>query len=212
VVEYLPEELRAAVRAAADWGTYVAAHVYNPEGIRRALDAGVASIEHGHLIDEEAMRLLVGKGAFLSTQVVPFTFERKGPDAAARPDRRRPVIEGMDAMMRLAKKHGAKVVFGTDLAFSMERVAFQTKEFGLRRRWFTPPEVLRQATSVAAELLARSGRRNPYPGRLGVIEPSAYADLLLVDGNPLEDLGVLEDPERNLRLIMKDGMIYKKAL
>jgi imidazolonepropionase-like amidohydrolase len=211
VSQYTDEELRAAVKAAADWGTYVAVHIYNPTGIQRAVAAGVKSIEHGHLIDEKTMQLLADKGLFLSTQVVTFQMDLPGLNA----DQKRKLQqarEGTDRMMRLARKHGVKVTFGTDLIGSPVLMALQPKEFTARLKWFEPVEILRQATSVAAELLALSGERNPYPGKLGFIEEGALADLLLIDGNPLKDLKLLENPEKNLLVIVKDGRICKNTL
>jgi imidazolonepropionase-like amidohydrolase len=114
-------------------------------------------------------------------------------------------------MMQLARKHGVRIAFGTDVFGGARVFAWQSREFGARLRWFTPLEILRQATSINGELLALSGPRNGY-GRLGVLEPDALADLLVVDGNPLEDIRLLEDPERNLRLIVKDGRIVKQTL
>jgi imidazolonepropionase-like amidohydrolase len=121
------------------------------------------------------------------------------------------VAAGLDNEMTLAKKHGVKVVFGTDVFGA--KFADQSRELGARLKWFSSVEILRQATSVAAELVALSNTRNPYKaGALGVVEEGAYADLLIVEGNPLEDVRVLEDPAENLRLIMKDGVIHKNTL
>jgi imidazolonepropionase-like amidohydrolase len=211
--QYTLAELSAAVKAAADWGTYVLVHAYTSEAIERALQAGVKSIEHGQLINGPTMALLAEKGAFLSSQVYINKLFRNfaGLTEHQRAKARR-VVEGLDNEMRLAKKHNVKMAFGTDLFPGRETMAQQNKEFGARSEWFAPGEILRQATSVNAELLALSGPRNPYPGKLGVIEENAYADLLIVDGNPLEDIRVLEDPKDNLRLIMKDGQIYKNTL
>jgi imidazolonepropionase-like amidohydrolase len=159
------------------------------------------------------MRLLKEKGAFLSPQVYIFSVEPKF-DWFTDENRRkmRQVAEGLDRELKLARKHGVKIVFGTDM-FGEEYFRLQNAELGMRLKWFTPVEVLRQATSNAAELLALSGSRNPYKdGPLGVLREGAYADLLLVDGNPLENLRILEDPARNLVLIMKDGRIYKNTL
>jgi imidazolonepropionase-like amidohydrolase len=115
-------------------------------------------------------------------------------------------------MMQLAKRHGVKIAFGTDVFGSSRVFAWQPMEFGARLRWFTPVEILRQATSINGELLALSGARNPYGGRLGVIEAGALADLLVVEGNPLEDIRVLEDPEHALKLLVKDGKIVARSL
>ncbi len=113
--------------------------------------------------------------------------------------------------MGLAKQYGAKIAIGTDLVGSLEAKKQQAYELTSRLEWFTPAEILAQATANNAELMSWSGPRNPYPGKLGVIEEGAYADILLVDGNPLRDLELFNDPEKNLALIMKDGSIYKNS-
>ena len=208
--QYTPEELQAAVQAAGDWNTYVAVHAYNAESIKRALHAGVKSIEHGNLIDEEAMKLVVEKGAVLSPQAAIFLRDiRLPPENMAKLNL---VRAGLDTMFALAAKYRAKVTFGTDIIGSLEEHARQNEEFGMRLKWFSPVEILRQATSTAAELLAMSGPRNPYPGKLGVIEEGAYADLLVVNGNPLEDIRLLERPHESLLVIMKNGQLYKNLL
>jgi imidazolonepropionase-like amidohydrolase len=218
-VQYTPEELRAAVAATADWGTYVAVHAYTPESIRRAIEAGVKSIEHGHLIDEPTMKLIGERGVFLSPQayvfsgaLVPATSPPPTAAQAAQRAKAQMVSAGLDRMMQLAKRHGVKIAFGTDVFGSSRVFEWQPKEFAARLRWFTPVEILRQATSINGELLALSGARNPYGGRLGVIEAGALADLLVVEGNPLEDIGILEDSARSLKLIVKDGKIVSSSL
>jgi imidazolonepropionase-like amidohydrolase len=105
-----------------------------------------------------------------------------------------------------------KIAWGTDLISDLKYQEHQNLEFTSRLKWFTPVEILKQVTSVNAELVALSGKRNPYPGKLGVIEEGAFADLLLVDGNPVENLKLLEDPDKNLVLIMKDGKVVKNTL
>lgn len=212
VIEYTPEEIRAATQAAADWGTYVLAHVYNSDGIRRAIDNGVKSIEHGQLIDEKTLRYMKKKGVWLSPQVSVFMDIPKGytEDQA---NKHRQAQAGIDNMFTLCKKIGfTKIAFGSDIFTDLEALKRINDEFVLRTQWFTPAEILRQATSSSAELLAMSGPRNPYPGKLGVIEEGAYADILLVNGDPLEDISVLTKPEKNLVLIMKDGKIYKNTI
>ncbi len=211
VVEFTPEEIRAAVQAASDWGTYVLAHVYNSDGIRRAVDNGVKSIEHANLVDEETLRYMKEKDVWLSPQVIVFTFIPKGytEDQA---NKHRHAYAGIDNMFTLAKKIGyTKIAFGSDIITDPETLARINDEFKFRAKWFTPAEILCQATSNGAGLLAMSGPRNPYPGKLGVIEEGAYADLLLINGNPLEDITILTKPEESLALIMKDGKIYKNT-
>jgi imidazolonepropionase-like amidohydrolase len=218
-VQYSPEELSAAVRAAADWGTYVTVHAYTSASIRRSIEAGVRCIEHAHLIDEPTMRLLAEKNVFLSTQALLFSgalanaFSQFGTRSAAPADVARRaksemVSAGLDQMMALAKRHRVKIALGTDLFGPPALFAAQARELGARLKWFSSPEILIQATGNNGELLALSGPRNPY-GRLGVLEAGALADLLIVEGNPLEDVRVLED-EKNLRFIIKDGKVYKE--
>jgi imidazolonepropionase-like amidohydrolase len=191
VTEYTLDEMKASVEAASDWNTYVMAHVYNPKGIQRAIAAGVKSIEHGHLVDEDTMKLMAEKGIFLSTQVMTFRVEQPGL-SEEQYLRLKEAQDGTDTMLQLAKKYNVKVGFGTDLLGGPELMALAPQEFEARLKWFTPVEVLRPATSINAELLALSGPRSPYKeGKLGVIEPGAYADLLLVNGNPLQNLKLL---------------------
>ena len=121
------------------------------------------------------------------------------------------MFAGTDAAYQLAKKHGIKTAFGTDILFSAPNAAIQGKQLTRLKKWYSNAEILRMATSQNAELLTLSGPRNPYPGKLGVVEEGAYADLLLVNGNPLENLDLVADPETNFNVIMKDGTIYKNA-
>ena len=214
VTTFTEAELRAAVEAAENWGTYVATHAYTPASIQRSIAAGVKCIEHGHLMDEETAKLMAEKGIWLSTQ--PFLdddgdagAQQLGPAEQAK---MKQVIAGTDNVYRLAKKYHLKTAFGTDIIFSATEAQQQGSRLASLSRWFTPVEALVMATSTNAELLALSGLRNPYPGKLGVVEEGALADLLLVDGNPLENLDLVSDPTRNFRLIMKDGKIYKNTL
>jgi len=175
--------------------------------------AGVKSIEHGNMMTESSMQKLVNAGAFLSIQASAsqspspewFTADQKAKHKLAR--------DGFFKMVELAKKYYAKITFSSDWFGSDEAFALQSQEWIARKDLWTPVEILRQATGTAGDLLALSGQRNPYrEGKLGVIEEGAYADLVIVDGNPLEDITLLADPEKNLRLIMKDGKIYKHEL
>jgi imidazolonepropionase-like amidohydrolase len=214
VVTFTEEELRAAVEAAGNWGTYVCTHAYTPESIQRSIAAGVKCIEHGHLMDEQTAKLMAEKGIWLSTQ--PFlTGDGEGGAAQLGPAEQakmKQVIEGTDTVYRLAKKYHLKTAFGTDILFSAREAEQQGNRLASLTRWYTPAEALIMATSTNAELLSLSGLRNPYPGKLGVVEEGALADLLLVDGNPLENLNLVGDPAKNFNLIMKDGKIYKNAV
>ena len=212
VVQYTDEEIQAAVNAASDWGTYVTAHVYNSDGIRRAIDNGVKCIEHGQLIDEKTLRYMKKKKIWLSPQVIVYTYHPKGytEDQKKKHDQ---AFAGIDNMFKLAKKIGfERIGFGSDLISDPEMLKRINEEFVLRTKWFTPAEILRQATANNAEMLAMSGLRSPYKGKLGVIEEGALADLLLINGNPLEDISILTNHEENIALIMKDGVIYKNIV
>ncbi len=205
-------ELRAGVEAAKDWSTYVAVHAYTPLTIKRAIDAGVTCIEHGHLMDDATAALIADKGIWLSTQ--PFVSEEDngGPLPPESEAKARQVRAGTDAVYRFVQKHKIKTAFGSDMLFSPALLWRQGTILTHLRRWFTPAEALRMATSANAELLGLSGPRNPYAGKLGVVEAGALADLLLVDGNPLDDITLLADPEKNLVVIMKDGKVHKDTL
>jgi len=211
VSTFTEPEMRAAVEAADNWGTYVATHAYTPVSIQRSIAAGVKCIEHGHLMDEATARLMAEKGIWLSTQ--PFldlsAASGLGP---AEQDKMRQVVTGTDTVYALAKKYRIKTAFGTDILFSQALAQRQGAMLASMTRWYTPAEALIMATSTNAELLSLSGKRNPYPGKLGVVEEGALADLLLVDGNPIDNIRLIEDPAKNFLVIMKDGKIYKNLL
>lgn len=211
VSTFTKPELRAAVEAAENWGTYVAVHAYTPVAIQRSIAAGVKVIEHGHLMDDASARLMADKGVWLSTQ--PF-LDPSGASALgpAEQDKLRQVIAGTDRVYGFAKKYKLKTAFGTDVLFSKALADRQGAMLTTLTRWYTPAETLAMATSTNAELLNLSGPRNPYPGRLGVVEEGALADLLLVDGNPLDNIKLIEDPAKNFLVIMKDGKVYKNLL
>ena len=212
VSTFTPEELKAAVDAATNWGTYVTVHAYTPTAVRRAIDAGVKVIEHAHLIDDATARYMAEKGVWLSTQ--PFLAEEAQPFPPGSDQylKKQQVVAGTDVIYGFVRKYGIKTAFGTDILFSEAQARRQGALLAAMTRWFTPAEVLRMATSTNGELLALSGLRSPYAGKLGVVEEGALADLLLVEGDPIENIRLVEDPERNFRVIMKDGRIYKNSL
>ncbi len=213
VAQYTEPEIRAAVLAAENWGTYVAVHAYTPRAIRTALDAGVRCIDHGQLIDEETMQLLAEKGAWLSMQPFIDEGDSRFPEGSPNRQKQLQMYSGTDNAYALAKKYQVKLAFGTDILFSAQAAARQNSHLLRMERWFTPYEILRMATSTNAQLLALSGPRNPYSAApLGVIKEGAYADILIIRGNPLENLEVLADPENNMVVIIKDGKIYKDTL
>jgi imidazolonepropionase-like amidohydrolase len=204
-------ELRAGVEATQDRNTYVTAHAYAPATIQRAIAAGVKCIEHAHLMDEATAKLMAEKDIWLSIQ--PFLTEDDmglltGPSRIAQLQ----VFGGTDNAYNLAKKHKLKTAFGSDMLFSETLAARQGTMLTHLTRWYSNAEILTMATATNAELLGLSGPRNPYPGKLGVVVEGALADLLLVDGNPVENIKLIEDPAKNLPIIMKDGRIYKNAL
>jgi len=205
-------ELRAAVEAAENWGTYVTVHAYTAAAIQRAIAAGVKCIEHGHLMDEATARLMAEKGIWLSMQAFPDEMAEVFPPGSSERAKAIEVFAGTDRTYTLAKQYRIKTAFGTDVLFSRALAQRQGDLLARLVRWYTPAEVLAMATGTNAELLALSGKRSPYPGKLGVVEEGALADLLLVDGDPIADIRLLADPAKNLLVIMKDGRIHKNAL
>jgi imidazolonepropionase-like amidohydrolase len=211
VSTFTEEELIAAVQAAENWGTYVAAHAYTPASIQRAVVSGVKVIEHGHLMDEATAKLMAEKGTWLSFQ--PFT--DAAPAATMAPANQRrlmQVIAGTERTVALAKKYKLKMAFGTDVLFSPAAAARQGAELAKMQKWYSAAEALAMATGTNGELLKLSGPRDPYPGKLGVVEEGALADLLLVDGDPVANIRLIEDPAKNFVVIMKDGSVYKNTL
>lgn len=214
VSQYTVREIRAAVEAAENWGTYVTVHAYTPRAVRAAVEAGVKCIEHGQLLDEATIQLIAEKGVWWSLQ--PFIAEAGAAEGFNRWDPRwlkqQQVFQGTDFAYRMARKHKIRVAWGTDLLLD-PKVQHTQNAFLVRMlNWYSAPEVLRMATFDNAALLALAGPRNGYDAAVGVIRPDAYADLLLVAGNPLEDLRLVADPERNFRVIMKNGQIYKNTI
>jgi imidazolonepropionase-like amidohydrolase len=205
-------ELRAAVEAAENWGTYVATHAYTPISIQRSIAAGVKCIEHGHLMDEQTAALMAEKGIWLSTQPFPAEMADAFPVGSQERAKFLEVLAGTDRAFELAKKYEIKTAFGTDILFSASLAKRQGELLVKLARWYTPAQALAMATGINAQLLALSGKRNPYPGKLGVIEEGALADILVIDGDPLSDISILANPEKNLALIMKDGKIHKNTL
>jgi imidazolonepropionase-like amidohydrolase len=212
VTQYTVPEIRAAVEAAENWGTYVTVHAYTPRAVRQAIEAGVKCIDHGQLLDEPTAKLMAEKGVWWSLQ--PFTDDGKSPFPEGSPNRVKQLemYSGTNTAYSLAKKFNIKTAWGSDILFSAEAAAGQGAQLAKMVRWYTPAEALRMATADNAELLALSGLRSPYAGKLGVIQEEALADLLLVDGDPLTDINLVADPAKNFVVIMKDGTIYKNLL
>ena len=205
-------ELRAAVEAAENWGTYVTVHAYTPAAIKRSIAAGVKCIEHGQLMDESTAKLMAERGIWLSIQPFPDELADAFPRGSEQWQKAQEVFAGTNTAYTLAKKYKLKTAWGTDILFSPGLARQQGALLAKLTKWYTPAEALVMATGTNAQLLAMSGKRSPYPGKLGVVEEGALADLLLVDGNPIADIKLVADPARNFVLIMKDGKIYKNTL
>jgi len=204
-------ELRAAVEAAENWGTYVTVHAYTPTAIKRAIAAGVKCIEHGQLMDESTAKLMAERGIWLSIQPFPEELGNAFPPGSQEREKFQEVFAGTDRAYALAKKYRLKTAWGTDVLFSQALATQQGALLVKLTKWYTPAEALAMATRTNAELLSMSGKRSPYGGKLGVVEEGALADLLLIDGNPLENINLIADPAKNFKVIMKDGRIYKNA-
>ncbi len=229
--QYTDAEIRAAVEAAAAWDTYVAVHVYDDANIRRALENGVMSIEHGQFITEETAKLLKEKGAFLVPNLAGISPDLLkhpvyGKEGSPQNIKTKQFQDGAKNLRDIMQKVDMKVVFDTDQVFSVgydlrRGVDFEKYMFA---KYLGNFRALKGMTSTAGELMALSGKQNPYPNKLGVIEKGAYADILIVDGNPLEDITIIganekwfDAPDREMdiptiRIIMKDGKIYKNTL
>lgn len=211
-LQFTPDEIRAAVQAATDWGTYVCTHVYTAKGIQRSIENGVQCIEHGQLADEETVKMMLDQGIWWSIQ--PFLGgEFANPMSTDKQRGEQQLIaEGTIRCFEWANKFNyERMVWGTDILFNPAKTVTQGAQLAKLADWFSPVDVLKLATSRSGELLALSGERNPYSGRIGVIEQGAFADMLLVDGNPLEDITLVANPD-NFAVIMKDGRFFKNTL
>ena len=203
-------EIRAAVQAASDWGTYVLAHAYTSEAARRLVDNGVKCIEHGLLIDDATAKYIKQNDVVISTQLVVFRELRNLPGITeTNLEKLAVVLEGQENLIGLIKKYDITTGFSTDLIAGMHPLL--TREFTERALYWTPAEVLVQATSESAKVIRMAGRLNRH-GNFGEIREGWVADILLINGEPLDDIFVLRDPEANLALIMKGGEIFKNQL
>lgn len=206
-LQYSPAEIAVAVEEAESFGRYVLAHAYSPEAITRAVTAGVRTIEHGNLIDDKAARLMADKGALMVANLVAYYAmkERGGQfgmsaDQLAKNDL---VIDGGLRSLEIAKRAGVPVAYGSDLLGQLQ--VDQSREFLFRSEVLSPIEIIRQATLVGADVVRQTGK-------LGVIEPGAFADLIVVDGDPLKNLGLFQDQGAHLSAIMKGGVFHKNRL
>lgn len=210
-LQYTPDEIRAAVQAAGDYGTYVATHVYTPAGIARAVESGVKSIEHGHLADEATVALIGQAQVWLSMQPFAET-DHHYPDPV-RAGKNAEICRGTGQVYEWARKHGVKTAWGTDLLLEPQSAPQQSIMAARLGEHYSNVEALTMLTSGNAALFEMAGERNTYrDGKLGVIEKGSWADLLLVDGDPIADLSLIGDPETNFKLIVKAGQIVKNTL
>lgn len=206
-LQFRVDEIEAAVEEATRWGTYVCAHAYSAEAIRRAVDAGVRTIEHGNLIDAPTAQLMAKRGAFLVPTLIAYdALRRRGPEYGLSQyslEKNEIVLEAGLRSLELARTAGVKIGFGSDLLGQLQND--HCREFLLRAEIMSPAEIIRSATLVNAEILRQSGR-------IGEIAPGAFADLLVIDGDPLRDLGLFQDQGAHIPGIMKGGIFVKNAL
>ncbi len=213
VRQYSLEEMTAIVDVAKSYNSYVGAHIFTDDAVQTAIKAGVKSIEHGMLIGRDTLKMMKDNEVWLSTQPILNDEDADKFDSEESNRKFAEVTKGTDNVYKLAKEIGVNMAFGTDLFMGAENAAKQGKLLAKMKRWFTPYEALKIATSENARMLELSGPRHPYKaGPLGVLKSGAYADLIIVDGNPLENLDLIADPENNFKVIMKDGVIYKNTL
>jgi len=206
-LQYSPGEVSAAVEEALAFGRYVCAHAYTPEAITRAMQGGVRTIEHGNLIDEKAARLMAEKNALLVANLVTYhVMKERAAQFGMTPEmlaKNELVLEHGFRSLEICKRAGVPVAYGSDLLGQLQEE--QSREFLIRSEVMKPLEIIQSATTVAAKLLR-------HEGKLGVIAPGAFADLLVVDGNPLGDLGLFQDQGAHLAAIMKGGRFHKNRL
>jgi imidazolonepropionase-like amidohydrolase len=206
-LQYRMDEIEAAVEEATNWGKYVAAHAYSAQAVMRAVSAGVRTIEHGNLIDEPTAATMARKGAFLVPTLIAYdSMRRRGRDYGLSEyslQKNEVVLAAGLRSVELARNAGVKIGFGTDLLGQLQND--QCREFLLRAELMKPAEIIHSATIVNAEILQRAGE-------LGELKPGAFADLLVVDGDPFADLGLFQDEGKHLSAIMKGGRFYKNRL
>ena len=219
-IAYTPEEIQAAVAVAESYGTYVTVHGIAPEGTMNAINNGVHMVEHGAGLDEKTIKLMKKKGVWL----VPSLFVLLGLEEEDAKQILDPLSynkwlntkDGLADSLRLAVKHGIKMAYGTDVVPPTSSVlASDTASLIEFKYWeeFMPPwQVLRLATGNAGEVAAMSGKNLPYQdGGLGQVKAGFYADMILVDGDPTQDISLMTSPD-NFKVIVKDGVVYKNAL
>ncbi len=206
-LQFSDGEVSAAVEEATAFGRYVCAHAYSAEAITRAARLGVRTIEHGNLIDDASAKAMAGKGMFLVANLVTYyamkdraaQFGMSGESLA----KNELVLQGGLKSLEICKRHGIPVAYGSDLLGELHWD--QSKEFTIRQEVVSPIEIIRSATTIGADVLR-------MPGKVGTLQAGAFADAILVDGNPLKDLALLGDQGKHLALIMKAGQLHKNRL
>jgi imidazolonepropionase-like amidohydrolase len=206
-LQFSPAEVAAAVQEAHAFGRYVCAHAYTPEAITRAAQGGVRTIEHGNLIDEPSAKLMAEKGMFLIANLVTYYAMRERAaefgmtgDMLAKNDL---VIDGGLRSLEICKRAGVPVAYGTDLLGALQ--VEQSREFMIRSEVMAPIEIIRATTTIGARILRQDGK-------LGTLKPGAYADLIVIDGDPLKNLGLFQEQGKHLAAIMKGGKFHKNRL
>jgi len=206
-MQYSPGEVEAAVEEAEAFGRYVCAHAYTPEAITRAAKSGVRTIEHGNLIDDASARLMAENGMFLIANLIAYYAMRERASDFGMPpemlEKNEMVIDGGLRSLEICKRAGVPVAYGTDLLGQLQ--VDQGREFEIRSQVLSPMEIIRSATLTGAQVVRREGK-------LGCLRPDAYADLLVIDGDPLKDLSLFQKHETHMSAIMKGGRFHKNTL
>lgn len=212
-VQFSLEEMKAAVGAAADYGTYVMAHLYTPKSMQRAAEAGVKCFEHATMLDEETAKIAADHGIWITPGP---QLSRSYPTQGMPPDLLKLIEDfrrGEQIATELIDKYSLPILYGTDAFGDIGKAGeIQLDDFRIYQERFGSHRGLVAATGNVHELIKLSTYQNPYPeGKIGVLEEGSFADLLIVQGNPVENLSILSDPA-NLKFIMKDAVVYKNTL
>jgi imidazolonepropionase-like amidohydrolase len=206
-LQFTVEEITAAVEEAQAFGRYVLTHAYTPEAIQRAVKCGVRTIEHGNLVDAPTAKLMAQKGVYMVPNLIAYDAMKRRAAELGMPkemlDKNDEVLKYGYKELELCRKAGVRMAYGSDLLGALENE--QTVEFQIRGRVMPAIEVIRSATLIGAEVVRQEGK-------LGVVEPGAFADLLVVDGDPLKNLGLFKDGGPHLSAIMKGGRFHKNTL
>ncbi|SFZ85644.1 Imidazolonepropionase [Devosia enhydra] len=206
-LQFSPEELTAMVEETARQGTYVFAHVYTDKGIRRAAEAGIRTVEHGNFLGEETARIMAERGTYLVPTLITYRMDghygKSVGFSEASLAKNAEVLEMGTRSLEIAAAAGVKIAYGTDLCFSPKK--HQPEEFLVRAEVQKPADIIRSATVIGAEVVR-------MVDKLGVIKPGAFADLLVIDGNPLEDLKLFQNDGQHMAAIIKEGQFIKNTL